>query len=101
MPISDCAWGSFIAMLEYKCDNLVKIDQFFASSQTCSECGYRNTETKNLKVREWTCPHCGKHHDRDLNAAINIDREGLSLCGHKVSGCATPVPRTRRIDSSE
>ena len=99
--ISDCAWGSFIAMLEYKCDNLVKIDQFFASSQTCSECGYRNTETKNLKVREWTCPHCGKHHDRDLNAAINIDREGLSLCGHKVSGCATPAPRTRRIDSSE
>ena len=85
--ISDCGWRMFINMLEYKCDNLVKIDKWFASSQTCSECGYVNTATKNLAIREWTCPECGTIHNRDLNAAKNIEREGLSLCGLKVSGC--------------
>lgn len=92
--ISDCSWGMFINMLEYKCDNLVKIDKWFASSQTCSECGYVNTATKNLAIREWTCPECGTIHNRDLNAAKNIEREGLSLCGHKVSGYTRLAPRT-------
>ena len=92
--ISDCSWGMFINMLEYKCDNLVKIDKWYASSQTCSACGYVNTATKNLAIRKWTCPECGTIHNRDLNAAKNIEREGLSLCGHKVSGCAVLAPRT-------
>ena len=92
--ISDCGWGMFIDMLEYKCDNLVKIDKWFASSQTCSVCGYKEEKVKNLKVREWTCPNCGTHHNRDLNAARNIEREGLSLCGLKVSGCTMLAPRT-------
>ena len=92
--ISDCGWGMFLNMLEYKCDNLVKIDKWFASSQTCSECGYKEEKVKNLKVREWTCPVCGTHHNRDLNAARNIEREGLSLCGLKVSGCTMLAPRT-------
>ena len=92
--ISDCGWGMFINMLEYKCDNLVKIDKWFASSQTCSVCGYKEDKVKNLKVREWTCPNCGTHHNRDLNAARNIEREGLSLCGLKVSGCTMLAPRT-------
>jgi len=92
--ISDCGWGMFINMLEYKCDNLVKIDKWFASSQTCSECGYVNTATKNLAIREWICPECGTIHNRDLNAAQNIEREGLSLCGLKVSGCTMLAPRT-------
>ena len=92
--ISDCGWGMFISMLEYKCDNLVKIDKWFASSQTCSECGYVNTATKNLAIREWTCPECGTIHNRDLNAAKNIEREGLSLCGLKVSCCTMLAPRT-------
>ena len=91
--ISDCAWGMFLNMLEYKCDNLVKIDKWFASSQTCSECGYKEEKVKNLKVREWTCPACGTHHNRDLNAAKNIEREGLSLCGLKVSGYTMLAPR--------
>ena len=92
--ISDCGWGMFLNMLEYKCDNLVKIDKWFASSQTCSECGYKEEKVKNLNTREWTCPKCGTRHNRDLNAALNIEREGLSLCGHKVDGCIKPVPRT-------
>ena len=92
--ISDCGWGMFLNMLEYKCDNLVKIDKWFASSQTCSECGYKEEKVKNLKVREWTCPVCGTHHNRDLNAAKNIEREGLSLCGLKVSGYTMLAPRT-------
>ena len=92
--ISDCSWGMFISMLEYKCDNLVKIDKWFASSQTCSECGYINTATKNLAIREWPCPECGTIHNRDLNAAKNIEREGLSLCGLKVAEYCKPVPRT-------
>ena len=92
--ISDCGWGMFINMLEYKCDNLVKIDKWFASSQTCSECGYKEEKVKNLNIREWTCPACGAHHHRDLNAAINIEREGLSLCGLKVGGCSELAPRT-------
>lgn len=92
--ISDCGWGMFINMLEYKCDNLVKIDKWFASSQTCSECGHKEEKVKNLNVREWTCPVCGAHHNRDLNAARNIEREGLSLCGLKVSGCTMLAPRT-------
>ena len=92
--ISDCGWRMFINMLEYKCDNLIKIDKWFASSQTCSVCGYKEEKVKNLKVREWTCPNCGTHHNRDLNAARNIEREGLSLCGLKVSGCTMLAPRT-------
>lgn len=92
--ISDCSWGMFINMLEYKCDNLVKIDKWYASSQTCSKCGYVNTATKDLAIRKWTCPECGTIHNRDLNAAKNIEREGLSLCGHKVSGFTMLAPRT-------
>ena len=92
--ISDCGWSMFLNMLEYKCDNLVKIDKWFASSQTCSVCGHKEEKVKDLNVREWTCPMCGTHHSRDLNAARNIEREGLSLCGLKVIGCDKPVPRT-------
>ena len=91
--ISDCGWGMFVNMLEYKCDNLVKIDKWFASSQTCSECGHKEEKVKNLKVREWTCPICGTHHNRDLNPARNIEREGLSICGLTVSGYTMIPPR--------
>lgn len=78
--ISDCAWGKFLTFLEYKCDNFIKIDKWFASSQTCNVCGFVNPEIKNLAVREWVCPQCGETHDRDLNASKNILRAGLARC---------------------
>ena len=53
---------------------MIKIDRFYPSSQICSECGYVNKKVKSLSIREWICPNCGKHHDRDVNAAINILR---------------------------
>ena len=83
--ISDAGWGMFLSMLKYKCGNFVEIDKFYPSSQTCSVCGSINHKVKNLSVRSWVCPNCNTFLDRDLNAAKNILREGLSLCGHKVS----------------
>lgn len=81
--VSDNSWGMFVTFLKYKLEEtgkrLVKVDKFFASSQICSSCGHKNAETKNLSVRAWDCPQCGTHHDRDVNAAINIKNEGMRL----------------------
>ena len=81
--ISDVSWNEFCRQLEYKClwydKKFVQIDTCFASSQTCSKCGYKNSDVKNLNVREWTCIGCGSHHDRDINASTNILNEGLRM----------------------
>ena len=79
--ISDCSWSEFVRMLQYKAEwygrTISKIDRFYPSSQTCNCCGCVNPITKDLSVREWTCPECGVTHDRDVNAAKNILKQGL------------------------
>lgn len=81
--ISDVSWSEFVRQLNYKADWNGKIVQqistYFASSQICSKCGYKNPEIKDLGIREWECPECHSIHDRDLNAATNILNEGLRL----------------------
>lgn len=88
--ISSASWSEFFRQLQYKCEwygrNLIKIGRFEPSSKMCT-CGYVNKELK-LSQREWTCPNCGQHNDRDLLAAINIKRFGLqnqNLIGDKSS----------------
>jgi putative transposase len=87
--ISDVGWGEFRRMLEYKAEwygvNLLKIGRFEPSSKTCSNCGNINKEL-TLKDREWTCNSCGTHHDRDINAAVNIKNFALK---NYVSGTDT------------
>jgi putative transposase len=84
--IHDVGWGEFVRQLEYKAAwygrTLVKIDTFFPSSKRCFDCGHV-LDDLSLEVREWTCPQCGVHHERDLNAARNVLAEGLSVaaCG--------------------
>ena len=79
--IIDASWNELTRQLEYKAiwngRKYIKIDTFYASSQLCSVCGYQNVDTKDLSVREWTCPKCKAKHDRDINAATNILIEGL------------------------
>ena len=80
--ISDVSWGKFIDTLEYKSKwndkQVIHIDRFFPSSKTCSKCGWINNNL-TLKDREWICPKCSEKHDRDFNAAINIENEGFRM----------------------
>lgn len=79
----DVAQSEFIRQLEYKAEwygkTISKIDRFYPSTQLCSECGFKNPALKDTSIREYDCPECGVHHDRDINAAINILREGLRI----------------------
>ena len=81
--IQNQGFFEFIWQVRYKSAwrniQLIKADRFFPSSQLCSSCGERNPAVRDLKIREWTCPHCGVHHSRDLNAAINLRNYGLRL----------------------
>lgn len=81
--VADNGWSLLVQMLSYKLawqgKPLVKIDKWYPSSQICHRCGYQNTDTKDLSVREWTCSECGIHHHRDKNAAINIREEAKRI----------------------
>jgi putative transposase len=80
--IQDSSWSSFVNMLEYKAKwygkEIRKIDRWYPSSKTCSSCDYI-IEKLPLSVRKWKCPKCGENHDRDINAAKNIHRQGLTI----------------------
>ncbi|HBB31758.1 MAG TPA: transposase [Cyanobacteria bacterium UBA8803] len=87
--IADVSWFELVRQLEYKCQwygrTLVKIDRWFPSSKRCGNCGHVVDELP-LDVREWDCPECGTHHDRDINAAKNIKAAGLAVivCGANI-----------------
>ncbi|OLT14120.1 transposase [Actinomadura sp. CNU-125] len=96
--ISDCGWGEFRRMLEYKAERagrtLIVIDRWFPSSKTCSHCGHR-LEKLSLSARHWTCPGCRTRHDRDVNAAKNILAAGRAVAGRLSPGdvCGAAVRR--------
>lgn len=94
----DFGFNSFLCILEYVAHKTGKTvmyaDKYFPSSQLCSECSYQNHELKDVSIREWTCPVCGTHHDRDLNAARNLCKVGASTFGTCCPSVATPrIPR--------
>jgi putative transposase len=108
LSISDASWGELVRQLEYKCEwygrTLVKIDRWFPSSKRCGKCGHI-VEKLPLNIREWDCPKCGAHHDRDINAAQNILAAGLAVkvCGanvrperHKSDGSCDEAERSRK-----
>lgn len=81
--VSDVGWYGFIQKLAYKAKwsgkTFIQIDRWFPSSKTCNQCGLLSGLDMDLSVREWICPHCGTHHDRDINAANNIKRQGYTV----------------------
>ena len=99
--IADNSFGKFREMLSYKLyfrgKKLIIISKWFASSQLCSMCGYKNAQVKDLSIRSWECPSCGAEHDRDINAAINICKEGKRITTVGTTGSNAYGEDVRRL----
>ena len=97
--ISDVSWGTLVSMLKYKAGwhkrQVIQIDRFYPSSKTCSSC-FHLMDSMNLSIREWACPVCGDHHDRDVNAAKNILQQGLNM----MSGLGTKSDNKQKPDEA-
>jgi len=80
--IADASWGESVRQLRYKCEwygrTLVTVDRFFPSTRRCSSCHAMGPKM-DVSVRQWTCAECGAVHDRDVNAAVNLQDEGMRL----------------------
>ncbi|GAA0453522.1 hypothetical protein GCM10008935_05340 [Alkalibacillus silvisoli] len=89
--IQDVSWHQFKTLLTYKAEwygkTVVEVSQTFPSSQLCSSCGYQNQAVKDLNLREWTCV-CGAHHQRDINAGLNLKHEAIRLLTAGTAGLA-------------
>lgn len=100
--ITNVSFGEFNRQIEYKSQlygkHIHKVDRFFPSSKMCSECGCVQ-EKMPLYIREWTCPECGTHHDRDINASINLLRQAVSEVTHRESQALTIVDSVVKLDS--
>ena len=81
--ITDASWSRLVSMLIYKANwygrKVIRVPSTYPSSQLCSICSYKNSITKSLNIRKWTCPKCGSIHDRDINAAKNILSKGIEM----------------------
>ncbi len=99
--VNDLAFGLFVRKLEHVASKhgteIIRVDRFYPSSKTCSVCQYVN-ELLSLRDRSWTCPSCGASHDRDLNASVNILRQGIALSG---STCKTRLAARGALATGE
>ncbi len=106
--IGDCSWSELVRQICYKSEwygrKVIKIDRYFPSSKTCSNCGYIKDDL-TLKDREWNCPKCNHKHDRDFNASLNILRQGLNLTvgttGLAVCPDVRPIGNNGRLVGTE
>ena len=102
--ITNVAFGEFNHQIEYKAQmygkQIYRVDRFFPSSKTCSVCGCIQDKMP-LNVREWTCPDCGAHHDRDINAATNLLRQAMSEVTHgeRLALVISEVSDVTKLDS--